>query len=138
MIKQARLDHEQNVRLQGLAKQARETAEMQKQIAQNVSQELQRIVEDSHLTFKKLDDILVRYEQLESEDPTLNYKELRDATNHLIVETKDQKTILDKSSKEINELIKKVKDFKIPDEKDSEDENQEIKNSLKNLNSKVF
>lgn len=133
-IKQSRLDHEQNIKLQNLAKQARETAEKQKQIAQNASQELQKVLDDAQLTFRKIDEVLLKYEQLETEDPSLNYKELREATNVLIGEANEQKIILDKSSQEINDLIKKVKEFKIPDENESEAENQNLKNTIGALN----
>lgn len=136
-IKQARLDHEQNIRLQNLAKQARETADRQKQISQNVSQELQTIVAESNSAVRKIDELLAKYEQLETEDPSLNYKELRDATNVLITEANEQKAILEKSSVEMNELIKKIKQVKIPDEKDTEKENQETKTTVGNLNSKT-
>lgn len=136
-IKQTRLDHEQNIRLQNLAKDARETAEKQKQISQNVSQELQIIVAESQMAMRQLDDLLSKYGQLETEDPTLNYVELRDATNLLITEANEQKIILDKSSLEINELIKKIKEFKIPDEKDIETESQDIETTVNSLNAKV-
>lgn len=117
---------------------ARETADKQKQTAQNVSQELQTILVESHAAMKKLDDLVAKFEHLETEDPSLNYNELRDATNALIAEANDQRIILDKSSQEINELIRKIKDFKIPDEKESENENLDIKNTVNNLNSKVY
>lgn len=137
------MDHEQNIKLQNFAKQSRETADLQKQIAQNASRDLRTSIDDAHSAFKQLEDVLIKYDVLDAnkeayEFSDFNYDSLKQTTTNLIAEATEQKTILDKSSQDMQDLIKKISNFKIPDEKEMDNLNQDTKNAINDINSKVI
>lgn len=142
-IKQGRMDHEQNLKLQNYAKQSRETADKQKEIAQNVSDELRENVEHARIAFRQLQDILGRYESLigltKEEEFDVSYDMLKSRADALIAEAAQQKKILDESAREAEEFIKKIKEFKVPDDDlidpDKYDESTRV--IVEEINSKV-
>lgn len=140
---QGRLDYEQNDRLPNLAKQSRETAEKQKEIAQNASNELKKSIQDAHTAFKDLQELLFKYENLDDDRKaqkfTFPYEELKNKADILAVEALNQKELLEQSVKEADLFIEKMKNFKIPEKSLSNTESQigETEKFVKEINSKV-
>ena len=143
-VVQGRLDYEQNDRLPNLAKQSRETAEKQKEMAQNAANELKKSVQDAHAAFKDLQELLFKYEALDDDRKVAKlafpYEELKNRADNLAVEALNQKELLEQSAKEANLFIERIKAFKIPEKniKNAEAQTQETEKFVKEINSKVF
>jgi len=140
---QGRLDYEQNDRLPNLAKQSRETAEKQKETAQNASNEIKKSIQDAHSAFKDLQELLFKYENIDDdrkEDKyTFPYEELKNKAEHLAVEALSQKELLEQNVKEADMFIERMKKFKIPEKSLSNTESQivETEKFVKEINSKT-
>jgi coxsackievirus/adenovirus receptor len=140
-VKETRADQEQNVRLQELARQARESAEAQHHAAQALNERLVAMVADAHKSVRELHELLAKYEQLESDRNAQrlidNYELIKQTASGLRGEAALQKQTLEESLVEANEFIKRLKKFQVPDEQKTDAVNQDYKNSLDKINAKV-
>ena len=105
-VKQVRRDHEQNVKMQGFAKQAREVAEGQQDKAATVAERATEMIREAHRALKDLQDVLAKYEQLESgrSARTLfdDYEAIRRTAQTLVTESQMQKQLLDSNVNEVS------------------------------------
>lgn len=140
-VKQARQSHEQNVKLQGFAKQAREQAEQQEDQAQKASDRLRNMISDAYLSIKELQDLVGKYDRMQADrfgqQLTENYETVKQSASSLVTEAREQKTKLEESIREVNQFIKKLEKFEVPDEKKIDGVTKDWTSSLEKFNNKV-
>lgn len=119
-IKNEKLNQDHDVRLQNLAKNAREAADQHYQIAHSASELFQKYLNDARKALQQLKDISALQERLEEERQAnilmINYEQIKNQTTSLVQEALAQKVVLDQSVKDAKDLIKKLNDFKVPEE----------------------
>ncbi len=141
-IKQSRLDHEQNIKLQTLAKQSRETAKLQEKIAQNFTDLVRNHIRDAQNAFKYLSELAHKYQGLQDDRRldvfNIDYKMLKMRANDLAAEAIEQKQILSESLKQANEIIKQISNFKDNSLVNVEGETMKLNSNAEETNLKVF
>ncbi len=142
LIKQARSNHDQNIKLQSFAKQAREVAEAQEEQAQILSQRLREMVADAQRAVRDLHSLLLKYDdkkgtELSGSSSIEDFDVIRTSAENLIEEAKQQKISLEDNLKQVNKFIKRLNEFQMPDDKKLDSISQEVKNHLDTFQIKV-
>ena len=138
-IKSERINYDHNVKLQVLAKQARETAYQHNELASDAIIKYQKYLNDARNALKYLKEIIVQKERLDEENQAntleIFYKKIKNDSDNLIKEAIAQKEVLEQTAHEAKEVIKKLTDLKIPKENQSDswiNRNKKASEEIKN------
>lgn len=141
MIKNERLNQDHNIRLQNMAKQARESSSQHNEIANEFVVRFENYLKDANRALQQIKEIHTLQERLDEERQAnvllISYEQIRNNTDKLIQEALDQKKILDKAVVNANELISKLNEFKVPDESQNDEWVSANKNAVERINKKV-
>lgn len=136
-IKTERFNHDHNIKLQELSKQARETSQQQAHLVNLESLKFQKYLNDARKALQQLKDMSVWHERVDEEKQAnilrnINYELIRNQSVNLVRESNEQKEILEVNIRESKELIKKLNAFKIPDIDNWEKLNKNNSDSIQN------
>ncbi|CAF0707486.1 unnamed protein product [Brachionus calyciflorus] len=140
LIKKNRIDNDLNERLQQMAKQTREAADLQMEQAKELREDVSTNILEAQKALREIQNTLVKYEYLEQDKRLDNFEDLSSlkiAAKNLIKEAEEQKNILDQDIIEANKIILRIKNFKIPNENNFESDNIESINFVNDINLKA-
>jgi hypothetical protein len=140
-IKNDRIDYDHNIKLQVLAKQGREAAYQQSEVASDALIKYQKYLNDARHALKHLKEVIAQKERLNEENQAnileINYEKIKNNSDTLIKEAIAQKEILELTGQEAKNLIKKINDFKIPRENQSDSWISKTKEASEQIKNKV-